>query len=410
MDSTTTSTARPERPVAIVCVGLAGPFITEITVAFVLANNCAGSGKTTLMQQIYSYLHKKQQPPYMVNLDPAVTNLQYQPNIDIRDSVNYKKVMEEYGLGPNGGIMTSLNLFTTKVDQVINILEKRAVPDPEKPDRKPIQNILIDTPGQIEVFLWSASGTIMLESLAASFPTVLAYVVDTARTTSTATFMSNMLYACSILYRMKLPMIVVFNKTDVQDAEFAKKWMADYEAFREALTADENNNAFGGVEGSGFGTGYMSSLVDSMALALEEFYTGLNVVSVSALKGTGMDELFEAVKEKVVEFEQGYQPELDRRRAQRDEDKKKQREKELEKMMKGMSMGSTASSSVLGDMVSKEDDDVELPSSDEAEDDDFDDEDDREGLQARYEAAMRDQQDSTGADASFAKYLHTQRH
>ncbi|KAK3307417.1 uncharacterized protein B0T15DRAFT_177687 [Chaetomium strumarium] len=391
MESTTTSTSRPERPVAIVCVGL------------------AGSGKTTLMQQLYAYLHQKQEPPYVVNLDPAVTNLQYQANIDIRDSVNYKKVMEEYGLGPNGGIMTSLNLFTTKVDQVINILEKRAVPDPEKPERKPIKRILVDTPGQIEVFLWSASGSIMLESFASSFPTVLAYVVDTARTTSTATFMSNMLYACSILYRTKLPMIVVFNKTDVQDAEFAKKWMTDYEAFREALTADENRNAFGGVEGSGAGTGYMSSLIDSMSLALEEFYSDLNVVSVSALQGTGMDELLEAIKQKADEFEKGYQPELDRKRAQREEDKKKQREKELEKMMKGMSMGSTASSSALGDKALKEDDDVEPLSPDEDEGEGDFDEDDREGLQARYEAAMRDQQDSTGAEASFAKYLHTQR-
>ncbi len=32
--------------------------------------------------------------------------------------VNYKNVMKEYSLGPNGGILTSLNLFTTKFDQV----------------------------------------------------------------------------------------------------------------------------------------------------------------------------------------------------------------------------------------------------------------------------------------------------
>lgn len=401
MESTATSAAPPERPaaestasvperpVAVVCVGL------------------AGCGKTTLMQRVCSYLQSKKEPPYMVNLDPAVTNLQYDPNIDIRDSVNYKKVMKDYGLGPNGGIMTSLNLFTTKVDQVINILEKRGRPDPEKPGRKPVKHFLIDTPGQIEVFLWSASGTIMLEAIASSFPTVILFVVDTTRATSTATFMSNMFYAVSILYKMKLPMIVVFNKTDVQDAEFAKKWMTDYEAFREALTADEKRNAFGGVEGTGYGTGYMSSLVDSMSLAFEEFYTGLDVVDVSAIQGTGMDDLLEAIQGKVVEFEKGYQLELDRKRAEREVDRKKQQEKELEKMMKGMSMGSTGSSNVL---ARDDDDDMELPSPDEEGEDVLDDEDDREGLQARYEAAMRDQQNSTGADASFAKYLHTQRH
>ena len=38
---------------------------------------------------------------------------------DIRDTVNYKEVMKQYGLGPNGGIVTSLNLFATRFDQVM---------------------------------------------------------------------------------------------------------------------------------------------------------------------------------------------------------------------------------------------------------------------------------------------------
>lgn len=32
--------------------------------------------------------------------------------------VNYKNVMKEYKLGPNGGILTSCNLFATRFDQV----------------------------------------------------------------------------------------------------------------------------------------------------------------------------------------------------------------------------------------------------------------------------------------------------
>jgi hypothetical protein len=31
-----------------------------------------------------------------------------------------------YNLGPNGGILTALNLFTTKFDQVLDLVEKRA--------------------------------------------------------------------------------------------------------------------------------------------------------------------------------------------------------------------------------------------------------------------------------------------
>ena len=47
-------------------------------------------------------------------------------NIDIRDTVNYKKVMEQYQLGPNGGIVTSLNLFATRFDQVMDFVEKKS--------------------------------------------------------------------------------------------------------------------------------------------------------------------------------------------------------------------------------------------------------------------------------------------
>lgn len=81
----------------------------------------------------------------MLNLDPAVLNVPFESNIDIRDSVNYQEVMKQYNLGPNGGILTSLNLFATKIDQVMSLLEKRARPDPENPERKPIQKILVDT-------------------------------------------------------------------------------------------------------------------------------------------------------------------------------------------------------------------------------------------------------------------------
>lgn len=384
------SSTPSQQPVAIVCVGM------------------AGSGKTTFMQRINAHLHAQKDPPYVINLDPAVLNVPFDSNIDIRDSVNYKEVMKQYNLGPNGGILTSLNLFATKVDQILGLLEKRTQPDAENPNRKPIHNILVDTPGQIEVFVWSASGTILLESLASSFPTVIAYIIDTPRTSSTSTFMSNMLYACSILYKTKLPMILVFNKTDVKDASFAKEWMTDFEAFQAALQDDENRNAFGGVEGEGSGSGYMGSLLNSMSLMLEEFYAHLSVVGVSSMTGVGINEFFQAVGEKAEEFKRDYQPELEKKRKERDDAKRAAREKELDKMMKGMSMSGMATggeASGQGNIG----DDIDVISDQDSEEYD-DDETDRGGLQARYEAAMEDGGEETlGNEASFAKYINKQR-
>lgn len=275
----------------------------------------AGAGKTTFVQRLNSHLGLKEEKPYVINFDPAVLKIPYEPNIDIRDSINYKRVMEKYNLGPNGAIVTSLNLFSTKVDQVIQLVETKS----------DIKNIVIDTPGQIECFVWSASGAILTEAFASTFPTVIAYIVDTPRTTAPTTFMSNMLYACSILYKMKLPMIVVFNKIDVKDAEFAKKWMTDYESFQTALM-DERAN-----ENEGNCSGYMNSLVNSMSLTLEEFYSQLEVACCSAYTGDGFADFMTLVEKKAKEYQKFY---LAERKAILQRNIQKETEKKNESMIK----------------------------------------------------------------------------
>jgi len=381
----------------------------------------AGSGKTTFMQRINAHLHEKKSPPYVVNLDPAVHNVPFSANIDIRDSVNYKEVMKQYQLGPNGGILTSLNLFATKVDQVINILEKRTAP-PEKVEGQeapvPIKHIIVDTPGQIEVFVWSASGDILLGALASSFPTVIAYIIDTPRSASTSTFMSNMLYACSIMYKTRLPMILVLNKADVKDPSFAKEWMTDFEAFQEALRAEEETGVPGGLEdgeegvnlpGQGQGSGYLNSLLHSMSLVLDEFYKHLSVVGASAVTGQGIDEFFEAVKEKGEEFEREYKPEMDRRIAKRERQRAKEKERDMGQMMQDMAVGEAGSGKrprrTEAETVSEAEE--ETDSEEEGDSEDGGAAKNNKSFTKRYQQALgREGEDQDeGADLSFVKYL-----
>jgi GPN-loop GTPase len=229
-------------------------------------------------------------PAYCINLDPATLDVPYSPSIDIRDTVDYKQVMQQHHLGPNGAIMTSLNLYATKFDQVIRILEQRA-------DRHELSEfLLVDTPGQIEAFTWSASGAILSESLASTFPTVMVFVVDTVRCASSPnTFMSNMLYACSMYYRTRLPLVIAFNKTDVVSHEFCMEWMKDFEAFQEALDNARSSGDNGGESSSGF----YDSLTRSLSLVLDEFYTEFskNAVGVSAVTGDGIDNFWLVVRQ-----------------------------------------------------------------------------------------------------------------
>lgn len=75
----------------------------------------------------------------------------------------------------------------------------------------------------------------------------------------------------SILYKTKLPFIIVFNKTDVQPHAFALEWMQDFEVFQEALATHQSTTDDGGAPT------YMNSLMNSMSLVLDEFYKHLKV-------------------------------------------------------------------------------------------------------------------------------------
>ncbi|KAJ7230666.1 XPA-binding protein 1 [Mycena pura] len=313
------------KPIAIITIGM------------------AGAGKSTFVQRINSYLHSQNppQPPYILNLDPAVTRVPFEANIDIRDTVNYQEVMKQYNLGPNGGILTALNLFTTKFDQVLELVERRA---------DSVDYVILDTPGQIEIFTWSASGAIITDAIASSLPAVVAYIIDTPRTTAPATFMSNMLYACSILYKTKLPFILVFNKTDVQPHDFALEWMQDFETFQAALATHS------GTRDSEGEPTYMNSLMNSMSLVLDEFYKHLKAVGVSSMTGAGVKEFFDAVDTSRTEYETEYLPELERARAAREKSLRDVKEDSMNRLMRDVELDRKANPAAFANDQWDEDD------------------------------------------------------
>ena len=239
----------------------------------------AGSGKTTFVQKLEEELANKDKESYIINLDPAVMDTLYEPNLDIKDTIKYKEVMISNNLGPNGAILTCLNLFSTNIDKVITILE----------GKKDLDYVVMDTPGQLEVFSWSASGKIITDSFSLIFPSILIYIVDIPRCNNPNTFSSNMLYALSIMYKMKLPLILSFNKVDITKENKVIEWMKDYQSLQEALSKKDD---------------YISSFSSSLSLLLNEFYQTIKYVSVSSKTGEGFDELISKCEEIQKKYEE----------------------------------------------------------------------------------------------------------
>ena len=169
--------------------------------------------------------------------------------------------------------------------------------------------------------------------------------------------------ACSILYKTKLPFIVAMNKTDVVDAQYAVRWMNDFEEFQTALQ-DE--------------TTYVGNLAQSMSLALEEFYANLRSVGVSALTGDGFDEFLEELKNAAEEYEQDYKQEYERLKEAKSKalEEEKAKEKSSSNLIESTSMESESNIYLKhpGDVSESSDEEI-----------DYDAEDDRkEGFDAYF--------------------------
>lgn len=89
-------TAEKKQPPVILCIGMAGSGKTTfMQVKKSIIKQGRSEQRSNFQQRINAHLHEKKTPPYVLNLDPAVSSLPFTANIDIRDTVNYKEVMKQ---------------------------------------------------------------------------------------------------------------------------------------------------------------------------------------------------------------------------------------------------------------------------------------------------------------------------
>jgi len=191
----------------------------------IFVTGTAGSGKSMLTSKILEYYQKNGVFASVLNLDPGVESLPYRPDVDVRDYVDIVQIMKQYDLGPNGSMIMANDLIATKIEDIQN--EIHGV----NPDY-----LIVDTPGQIELFAYRASGPFFIQNIDASEKTNI-FLYDGTMIVSPSNFISISLLATSIKLRLGLPTINVMTKTDLipDKIDQVLKWSSDPISLEEEL-------------------------------------------------------------------------------------------------------------------------------------------------------------------------------
>lgn len=177
--------------------------MSSLTMNTIFITGTAGSGKSLLTSKLLQWYIDRKSFPISVNLDPGVVTLPYEPDVDVRDYIDINTLMETYDLGPNGSLVMATDMIATRLDEIQDEVNNL------NPDY-----ILIDTPGQIELFAFRASGPYFVSNLQCDNK-VNFFIYDGMLVSSPINFVSIALLASSVRLRLKIAQINILTKRDL---------------------------------------------------------------------------------------------------------------------------------------------------------------------------------------------------
>ena len=230
----------------------------------IFVTGTAGSGKSSLVSKLHEYYTRNSAFAAVLNLDPGVESMPYNCDVDVRDYVDYVSIMQEYNLGPNGGLVMANDLIASKIDEIQNDVNSI------NPDY-----LIVDTPGQIELFAYRSSGRFIIDQITSDEKASI-FLFDGSIITTPVNFVSIALLATSIRLRLNLPTINVITKTDVIDTKLKEilQWSTNMNTLENAISNDTDGETY--------------SLTTNIlrGLNLSEYEQGL--IPISNLTGDGI--------------------------------------------------------------------------------------------------------------------------
>lgn len=177
----------------------------------------AGSGKTLLTRTLHDWFSDRHLDVLTLNLDPGVKRLPYNPDIDARDYVNIEELIDLHNLGPNGAMIASVDLLAGKINDIRDEIDYL---EPEY--------LLVDTPGQMELFAYRSSGRFIASVLAHESQSASVFLIDPFLALRPEGLASVLLLSVSVAFQLGIGQIVAISKEDLVETkqkEDLERWI-----------------------------------------------------------------------------------------------------------------------------------------------------------------------------------------
>jgi GTPase SAR1 family protein len=234
----------------------------------------AGCGKTSLCYAFQRWMNGEGLDVVLVNLDPGAEKLPYTPEIDIREWVSLTDIMQKHNLGPNGAQIACADLLVFNIERVKKLI-----------DEYKSNYVIIDTPGQTELFTFRHASTRIIQTLGVD-NSALIFLADPFIAQTPSGFVSELLLASTIQFRFQLPILNILSKSDMVEQEVLDSildWSSDLLKLEEGLMTETPQL-----------TGHLNLGILQL-LQEQEVYQSL--VTTSAETGLGMEDIYSFVQQ-----------------------------------------------------------------------------------------------------------------
>ncbi|KAI4276122.1 MAG: hypothetical protein LQ337_002703 [Flavoplaca oasis] len=237
----------------------------------------AGAGKTTFCNALIQHLRLNKRSCFYVNLDPAAEDFSYEPDLDIKDLISLEDVMEEMGLGPNGGLIFCFEHLLQNLDFLTNALE-------------PLSEeylIILDLPGQIELYTHIPVVPTLVKHLtrfgSLNVSLCAAYLLESTFVIDRAKFFAGTLSAMSAMIMLEIPHVNILSKMDLVKGSVPKRQLKRFLDPDTSLLDDNNgrnpSRGFGAVDPADTGSVMGGASFDRLNKAVAQLIDDFSMVS-----------------------------------------------------------------------------------------------------------------------------------